>query len=94
MVAIKIVPIENDSKDLQREIDILSECKSPYVVEYKGSYLKDNDMWVSIVGAKICKKSAGWSRYMGMRTLGECVLRYHALRVCGVRELQKHVAIF
>ena len=46
VVAIKMIPVENDLQSLRMEISILKTCKSPYIVKYLGSYLKDNNIWV------------------------------------------------
>ena len=46
-VAIKVIPIsECDTNDLTKEINILKTCKNPNIVEYYGSYQKDNNIWV------------------------------------------------
>eukprot|EP01083_Nonionella_stella_P053827 142233_1 len=47
-VAIKIVPVENDITDLQKEINILQKCKSEYIVNYRGSFRdrKNNNVWI------------------------------------------------
>ena len=46
-VAIKVIPIsECDTNDLTKEINILKTCKNPNIVEYYGSYRKDNNIWV------------------------------------------------
>lgn len=47
IVAIKVIPVETDLRDLMKEISILKSCKSDYVVRYYGSYYKNNDLWVS-----------------------------------------------
>ena len=46
MVAVKILPISSDIENLKKEIYILKQCKSPYIIQYFGSYLKDNDLWL------------------------------------------------
>ena len=47
IVAIKVLEVENDdTSNLQREIDILSQCNSKYIVAYKGSFEKDGHLWV------------------------------------------------
>ncbi|EKX51664.1 hypothetical protein GUITHDRAFT_66089, partial [Guillardia theta CCMP2712] len=47
-VAVKILPSDSDMSPLEREIEILKQCDSPYIVRYLGSYIKDNDLWISM----------------------------------------------
>mmetsp|Transcript_4247 Transcript_4247/g.9946 ORF Transcript_4247/g.9946 Transcript_4247/m.9946 type:complete len:480 (-) Transcript_4247:323-1762(-) len=48
-VAIKVLQVENeDAADLQKEINILKECKSKFIVAYHGSYEKDGRIWIAM----------------------------------------------
>jgi len=48
-VAIKIVNIETDNtKELIREIAILSKCNSKYIVNYLGSYRYEDEIWITM----------------------------------------------
>ena len=51
-VAIKIISInETDDglNDVRKEIKILSECNHPNIVNYLGSYFKDDNLWVGFL---------------------------------------------
>ncbi|RHY33639.1 hypothetical protein DYB32_001485 [Aphanomyces invadans] len=53
VVALKVVPVESDDKemmDLTKEIRILEKCSSPFIVQYYGSILYENNLWVGQVG--------------------------------------------
>ena len=49
IVAIKVLEVENeDTLELMKEINILKECNSDYIVRYKGSYEHDGNIWIAM----------------------------------------------
>ena len=50
LLAIKQVPVDSDLQEIIKEISIMQQCDSPYVVKYFGSYFKNTDLWVSYNG--------------------------------------------
>lgn len=49
MVAIKIIRIESETDSILKETQLMKKCNSEYIVKYYGSYVKDVDLWVSLL---------------------------------------------
>jgi serine/threonine-protein kinase 24/25/MST4 len=48
-IALKIIDFENaedDVEDIQKEISMLSQCNSPHITRYYGSYLKGTSLFL------------------------------------------------
>ncbi|KAL4156539.1 hypothetical protein PRNP1_005569 [Phytophthora ramorum] len=52
VVALKVVPVESEDQDafdeLTREIRILERCESPFVVQYRGSFSYESQLWIAM----------------------------------------------
>ncbi|KAI5278725.1 hypothetical protein KEM54_004513, partial [Ascosphaera aggregata] len=49
VVAIKQIDLESNDDDIQevqQEIAVLSSCASPYVTQYRGSFLRGHKLWI------------------------------------------------
>ena len=40
------MPVDTDLQEIIKEISIMQQCDSPYVVKYYGSYFKNTDLWI------------------------------------------------
>jgi len=54
VLAIKQVPVDTDLQEIIKEISIMQQCDSPYVVKYYGSYFKNTDLWVNLLSSTLC----------------------------------------
>jgi serine/threonine kinase 3 len=41
-----MIPIENDLDDSVKEISMMRNCDSDFIVHFYGSYLSDNYLWI------------------------------------------------
>merc|ERR1719384_2198083 len=48
LVAIKIMPLEVESGSMDKEIQLLKSCKSPYIVNFRGAYIKEEMIWIAM----------------------------------------------
>eukprot|EP01133_Synstelium_polycarpum_P007449 gene7449-8715_t len=46
IVAIKQVPVNEDFQEILKEINIMKQCRSKYVVQYYGNYFKGETCWI------------------------------------------------
>jgi serine/threonine-protein kinase 24/25/MST4 len=49
IVAIKHIDLESsedDIQEIQQEISVLATCASPYVTQYKASFLRGHKLWI------------------------------------------------
>jgi len=55
VVAIKIISIDAPDvlADVRQEIQILSECHHENIVNYLGSYFRDDNLWVRLEDHKV-----------------------------------------
>jgi hypothetical protein len=60
----RVGQVENeDTSDLRKEINFLKGCASDTIVAYKGSYVKDNQIWVRACESRERRagEGLGWS---------------------------------
>ena len=51
IVALKVIDIEtteDDLQDIQQEVVFQSQCDDPHITRYFGSYVKGNELWISM----------------------------------------------
>jgi serine/threonine kinase 3 len=46
VLAVKKVPLDTDLQEIIKEITIMQQCDSCYVVKYYGSYFENSDLWI------------------------------------------------
>eukprot|EP00484_Ammonia_sp_Unknown_P017140 CAMPEP_0197027836 /NCGR_PEP_ID=MMETSP1384-20130603/7703_1 /TAXON_ID=29189 /ORGANISM="Ammonia sp." /LENGTH=672 /DNA_ID=CAMNT_0042456751 /DNA_START=99 /DNA_END=2117 /DNA_ORIENTATION=+ len=48
IVALKIMPLEAEAGSMEKEIRLLQSCKSDYIVNFRGSFIKDEMIWLAM----------------------------------------------
>ena len=67
VAAVKIVPVEQDTSEVAREIETLRQCSSPNIVRYYGSIKQGPELWIMM---EFC---AGSSLSDIMEARGRCL---------------------
>ena len=54
---------DDDIQDIQAEIAVLSTCASPFVTQYKGSFLRGHKLWIIMeyLGGGSCLDLVRWN---------------------------------
>ena len=66
VVAVKVVPLEDDSGEVAREIEHLRECDQPNIVQYVGSFVNEERLWIMMEyceGSSLLDIMAATGRY-------------------------------
>eukprot|EP01084_Bolivina_argentea_P142534 250391_1 len=48
LVALKIMPLEVESGSLEKEVALMKRCSSPHIVNFRGSFIKDGNIWLAM----------------------------------------------
>ena len=50
LVALKIMAMEGDSEvgSLEQEVAIMKKCKCEYIVNFRGAWLRDDNIWIAM----------------------------------------------
>jgi len=48
LVALKIMPLEVEAGSLEKEVAIMKRCKSQHIVNFKGSFIKEGNIWLAM----------------------------------------------
>ena len=48
IVAAKIISVEYEIDSFRKEVEVLKECKSPYILRFYGCYFKEGKVWIII----------------------------------------------
>ena len=67
VLAIKQVPVDTDLQEIIKEISIMQQCDSKYIVKYYGSYFKNTDLWVS--GLFVCECDVGGGGFIELQEI-------------------------
>lgn len=65
VLAIKQVPVDTDLQEIIKEISIMQQCDSVFIVKYYGSYFKNTDLWVRL------------AVYWNLNSISQRICRYY-----------------
>ncbi len=83
IVAIKVLEVENeDTTELQKEINILRDCHSEFIVAYKGTFEKDGHIWVSVCSIMLLVTPRSFISIAAAQIASSCAADRHGV-LCG-----------
>ncbi|EOD17487.1 putative Serine/threonine-protein kinase [Emiliania huxleyi CCMP1516] len=72
-VAVKVVPVEQDTGEVAREIEMLKACASDNIVRYYSSFTRGSELWIVMefcAGSSLCDVMEARSRCLTERQIG------------------------
>lgn len=66
VLAIKQVPVDTDLQEIIKEISIMQQCDSVFIVKYYGSYFKNTDLWVRLAAV-----------YWNLNSISQWIFQYY-----------------